>query len=68
MKMIDAIRAGDRVTIMDRFGVPHTGSAVMPCIAGGWVLNMGGKHGIPGIASEANVTKVSGSRRPAKGR
>lgn len=26
----------------------------------GWVLNMGGRHGTPGIASESNIVKVVG--------
>lgn len=53
------IHAGSRVTIVDRFGKEHTGRAVMPCAAGGWVLNMGGKHGTPGIANDANTVKVT---------
>lgn len=56
--LIDIVRAGDRVTIVDRFGVQRTGRAVMRCSAGGWVLNMGGKHGTPGIATDANTTFV----------
>lgn len=51
-----------RVTIVDRFGQQHTGRAVMRGPAG-WVLNMGGPHGRPGIASDENVVKVS----PPKG-
>lgn len=55
--LYDTIRAGDRVTIVDRFGKEHTGRAVMRDPAG-WVLNMGGAHGRPGIAHEENVTNV----------
>lgn len=55
--LYDTIRAGDRVTIVDRFGKEHTGRAVMRGPAG-WVLNMGGAHGRPGIASEENVVNV----------
>ena len=54
------IRHGDRVTIVDRFGQKHTGTAVMRGPYG-WVLNMGGPHGTPGIASTANIVRV----RPA---
>jgi len=52
-----SIRPGDRVTIVDRFGKEHTGRAVMKGPAG-WVLNMGGPHGTPDIASPENITKV----------
>lgn len=60
--IVDAIRAGDRVTIVDRFGQQRTGRAVMRGPAG-WVLNMGGRHGTPGIASDDNITKVSPKKR-----
>ncbi len=59
----EVIRAGDRVTIVDRFGVKHTGRAVMHCSAGGWVLNMGGPHGTPGIANGDDVVVVRLSKR-----
>lgn len=55
--ILDSIRHGSRVTIVDRFGKSHTGRAVMRGPAG-WVLNMGGAHGTPGIATAANVTRV----------
>lgn len=58
MKIRTLIKAGDRVTIKDRFGKEHTGKAVMPSSEGGWVLNMGGRHGTPGLASDSNVTKI----------
>ena len=64
MTITQAIRSGDRVTIVDRFGVRHTGRAVMPCISGGWVLNMGGRHGTPGIANDDNTVKVRPTARP----
>ena len=61
--LADLIRAGDKVTIVDRFGKQHTGRAVMLGPAG-WVLNMGGRHGTPAIASRENVVKVVvGARR-----
>lgn len=60
-RLIDTVRHGDRVTIVDRFGKQRTGSAVMRG-PHGWVLNMGGKHGTPGIASDENVTRVSRKR------
>ena len=63
----DAIRFGDRVTIVNRFGQQHTGRAVMRGPHGwvlnmggphGWVLNMGGPHGTPAIADEENIVRV----------
>jgi len=51
------IRPGDRVTIVDRFGTQRTGRAVMRG-PHGWVLNMGGKHGTPGIATDENIVSV----------
>jgi hypothetical protein len=60
--LLSLIRPGDRVTLVDRFGVERSGKAVMRGPAG-WVLNMGGPHGTPGIATEENVTKVRPVRR-----
>lgn len=37
---------------------PRTGRAVMRSSHGGWVLNMGGQHGTPGIATAENVVSV----------
>ena len=51
------ISHGDRVTIVNRFGQKSTGRAVMRG-PHGWVLNMGGKHGTPAIATAENVVKV----------
>jgi hypothetical protein len=61
-KSISDIRPGDRVTIVDRFGKERSGRAVMRG-PHGWVLNMGGKHGTPGIADERNIIKVSAGRK-----
>lgn len=55
--VMSQIRAGDRVTIVDRFGKEQSGRAVMFGPAG-WVLNMGGRHGTPAIANEENIVKV----------
>ncbi|MBZ5532610.1 MAG: hypothetical protein LAO20_14350 [Acidobacteriia bacterium] len=65
--LVDAIRPGDRVTIVTPHGQQRTGRAVMPSSSGGWVLNMGGAHGTPGIASDSNIVRVSkkkGNPRP----
>jgi hypothetical protein len=63
--IVDAIRPGDRVTIVDRFGKQRTGRAVMRGTHGGWVLNMGGAHGTPGLADDRNIVKVSPAKRTA---
>ena len=55
--LVAAISPGSRVTIVDRFGKQHTGRAVMRGPYG-WILNLGGKHGTPGIATEANTVAV----------
>lgn len=60
--VLDAIRPGDKVTIVIRAGVNvdgtydtvrRTGRAVMRG-PHGWVLNMGGRYGTPGIATKNN--------------
>ena len=53
----EQIRPGDRVTIRNRFNQERTGRAVMHGPAG-WVLNMGGRYGIPAIADESNTVKI----------
>lgn len=63
-RLVDAIGPGDRVSIVDRFGKIRTGRAVMHGPAG-WMLNLGGAHGTPGIATDANVVKVVASKRDA---
>ena len=57
MIMLDKISFGDRVTITTPHGQQITGKAVMRGPYG-WVLNLGGRHGRPGIASEANIVKI----------
>lgn len=56
--ILDAIRPGDKVTILNRFGRARTGRAVMRGPAG-WVLNIGGRHGTPDIATDDNVVRVA---------
>lgn len=56
-RLLDTIHAGCKVTIVDRFGKQRTGRAVMRGPYG-WVLNLGGKHGTPGIATDDNVVSV----------
>ena len=59
--LYDQIRPHDRVTIVDRFGQQRTGRVVMRGPAG-WVLNMGGQHGTPAIATPENVVRVRSAR------
>lgn len=61
--LIESIRFGDRVTIKTPQGQKATGRAVMRSSHGGWVLNMGGKHGTPGIADSSNVVQVRHGKR-----
>jgi hypothetical protein len=51
------VKAGDRVTIVNRFGQERTGRAVMLGTYG-WVLDMGGPHGTPAVANTANIVRV----------
>lgn len=62
MRLLDTIRAGDRVTIVNRFGQESTGRAVMPSTYDGWVLNMGGRYGTPAIATDENTIRVTKAR------
>jgi hypothetical protein len=62
-RLVDTIRAGDRVTIVTPQGQKRTGRATMKGPAG-WVLNMGGRHGTPAIASDDNVIKVKKGKAP----
>jgi len=70
MNAIDTIRPGDRVTILVPNGIGRngreykekTGRAVMRGPAG-WVLNMGGRYGTPGIAGEDNLVRIKAARR-----
>lgn len=67
--MLATIRPGDRVTILAPNGIgrdgvewtERTGRAVIispGCVA----LNMGGRHGTPGVATADNVVKVTRAR------
>lgn len=58
---INTIRVGDRVTIVNRFGQEQTGRVVMRGPAG-WVLNLGGRYGTPGIANASNIVKIRKAR------
>lgn len=53
----DEIKPGDRVTLLTPQKQEHTGRAVMRGPAG-WVLNMGGPHGTPGVATPENFVRA----------
>lgn len=67
-EMIRSIQRGDTVTINlpmrpgDTKPQTARGKAVMRSSHGGWVLNMGGRHGTPGIADEDNIVAVRKQR------
>jgi hypothetical protein len=62
--MIDSVCSGDRVTIITPHGSCLTGRAVMRVADGaGWVLNLGGPHGTPGLAYANNTIKVTKQRK-----
>lgn len=61
-RLVDAIRPGCRVTITTPHGHQRTGRAVMRGPVG-WVLNMGGRHGTPAIATDDNTNRVVCPRR-----
>jgi len=76
----DKIKPGSRVTILVPNGKridwktrqvvqewkESTGRAVMRSATGGWVLNMGGPHGTPGLADPDNTVAVNGKRIAGK--
>jgi hypothetical protein len=59
-----SISNGDHVTIKTPQGQHQRGKAVMKG-PGGWVLNLGGKHGTPGIANEKNYVKHTSAKKKA---
>tara|TARA_A200000159_G_C7323781_1_gene340013 strand:+ start:219 stop:443 length:225 start_codon:yes stop_codon:yes gene_type:complete len=65
MLTYDDIQIGDSIV----FSTPHTaemrGKAVMKGPAG-WVVNAGGRHGIPKIVSEANYIRGRKGRNRKK--
>ena len=71
MDLISKIRPGDKVTILVPAGLgrngpeykKRTGRAVMRGPAG-WVLNLGGRYGTPGVATAENTVKVVQVEKP----
>lgn len=56
--LVDTIRSGDTVIIITPHGARLKGRAVMRSSTGGWVINLGGRHGTPAIATDSNVVDV----------
>ena len=56
-----SIRPGDRVSILSPHGTRQTGRCVMK-FSSHAVLNLGGRFGTPGIATDLNVCDVSPAR------
>ena len=55
--LLSLVRPGDRVTIATPHGSHVTGRAVLRGPYG-WVINLGGPHGRPGVATESNIVRV----------
>lgn len=56
------VKPGDSVTIRTPHGQQRTGRVVMRGIDG-WVLNLGGRSGTPGIATPDNIVSVRRGKR-----
>lgn len=69
--IIDLIEFGDRVTILSPNGIgrhgiefaERTGTAVIRNGSYTWILNMGGKHGRPAVATSNIVVRVRRNRK-----
>ncbi len=67
MNLFQSIKPGDRVTIKTPHGGERSGRAVMfNKRFQSWVLNMGGAHGIPGLADERNTIAVKAAKPGGK--
>lgn len=59
--LFDQIKPQSRVAIVTSHGSILSGRVVMRSCLGGWVLNLGGPHGTPGLADSRNVVFVQGA-------
>jgi hypothetical protein len=70
--MFENIKVGSTVTILVHAGIGRngpeqkesSGRAVMRGPAG-WVLNMGGRHGTPGVATPDNFVRIGKAKKNA---
>jgi hypothetical protein len=63
VEAFNEIGHGDTVHIKTPQGQTQRGKAVMRSSHGGWVLNMGGKHGTPGLVDEKNYVKHTAAKK-----
>lgn len=56
--LIDAIEIGDKVTILTPHNSEVTGRATILVRGSHVVLNCGGRHGTPAVATDDNIIKV----------
>ena len=66
LELIKMAHRGDRFTIRTPQGQEVSGKTVMksdPKYGPGWVLNLGGAHGRPGLANEKNIVKATIDRK-----
>ena len=59
--LFSSVKPGSRVTIVNRFGQTSTGRCVMRFSTHA-VLNMGGRHGTPAVATDDNIAAVAAPR------
>jgi hypothetical protein len=64
-ELMAQVGPGDRVTIRTSQGQERSGRVVMRGTYG-WVLNLGGPHGTPGIATAENIVRVKQAKNPGK--
>lgn len=62
MSTIFGLRPGDRATILTPHGNKLSGRVVM-AFEHHVVLNLGGKHGTPGVGTEDNIVAVRKAKR-----
>jgi hypothetical protein len=66
--LFNQIKPQAMVAIVDRRGQVRQGRVVMHSSHGGWVLNMGGAHGTPGLVDARNCVFVAGAHLPKPGK
>lgn len=61
-QLFSKIGVGKAVAFLSPQGQVRTGRAVMKSKGAGWVLNMGGAHGTPGLCDAGTVVWVQGTK------
>jgi hypothetical protein len=62
MELLAALRPGDRATLLTAHGQEQSGRVVMK-FATHAVLNLGGKHGKPGVVDARNIVRIKLAKR-----